>query len=295
MANPLLDFDRLLLIRRKPHGDPRRPDGHRLRLGEYIGLPRQSSKCNPGHRASRSTGTTRSPCSRPSRPDGQLTTLYQPDGRRLITDVDLHWDADRLLFSMPGSSTTWQVFEIGADGRGLRQLTPGDQPDVHSYDACYLPNGRIAFISTAPLQGVPCNAGVIVGMMYQMDADGRNIRQVCFEQDHDYCPTVLNDGRILYLRWDYTDTPHVWNRDPVHHEPGRHRPDGVLRREFLLAQRRSSTPGRFPATRPRSSASSPGTTWAAWANWWSSIRPRGGARPTASCSGSPATARRSSR
>ena len=49
-------------------------------------------------------------------------------------------------------------------------------------------------------------------MMYVMDGDGSNIRQLCFEQDHSYCPTVLNDGRILYLRWDYTDTPHVWNR-----------------------------------------------------------------------------------
>ena len=89
---------------------------------------------------------------------------------------------------------------------------PPDQKDVHYYDACYLPNGDIAFVSTAPFQGVPCNAGVIVGMMYIMDGDGGNIRQVCFEQDHSYCPSVLNDGRILYLRWDYTDTPHVWNR-----------------------------------------------------------------------------------
>ena len=45
-----------------------------------------------------------------------------------------------------------------------------------------------------------------------MDKNGRNIHQVCFEQDHDYCPVVLNNGRVLYLRWDYTDTPHVWNR-----------------------------------------------------------------------------------
>ena len=67
-------------------------------------------------------------------------------------------------------------------------------------------------VSTAPLQGVPCNTGVIVGMMYKMNADGRNIRQLAFEQDHTYNPTVTPDGRILYLRWDYTDTPHVWNR-----------------------------------------------------------------------------------
>ena len=41
-------------------------------------------------------------------------------------------------------------------------------------------------------------------MMYLLDRRGGRIRQVCFEQDHDYCPTVLNDGRVLYLRWDYT-------------------------------------------------------------------------------------------
>jgi hypothetical protein len=67
-------------------------------------------------------------------------------------------------------------------------------------------------VSTAPLQGVPCNTGVIVGMMYKMNADGSGIRQLAFEQDHTYNPTVTPDGRILYLRWDYTDTPHVWNR-----------------------------------------------------------------------------------
>ena len=48
LANPLLDFDRLLLIRRQPHGDPRRQEGTGYGVGEYIGLPRQSSKCNPG-------------------------------------------------------------------------------------------------------------------------------------------------------------------------------------------------------------------------------------------------------
>ena len=47
LANPLLDFDRLLLIKRVPHGDPRRPHGTGYGVGEYIGLPRQSSKCHP--------------------------------------------------------------------------------------------------------------------------------------------------------------------------------------------------------------------------------------------------------
>ncbi|RMF94739.1 MAG: formylglycine-generating enzyme family protein, partial [Planctomycetota bacterium] len=211
MANPAIDFDQLLLIRRVPHGDPRRPHGRGYGVGEYIGLPRQSSKCNPNIEQPFAWENEIAVLS-PLGPEGEFHTVYHSEGGRLITDVDLHWDADRMLFSMPGSHDKWHVFEIRTDGTGLRQLTPDDQPDVHFYDACYLPNGDIAFVSTAPFQGVPCNAGVIVGMMYEMDGDGNNIRQVCFEQDHTYCPTVLNDGRILYLRWDYTDTPHVWNR-----------------------------------------------------------------------------------
>ncbi|MHC4097690.1 MAG: hypothetical protein ACYSU3_16715, partial [Planctomycetota bacterium] len=83
-------------------------------------------------------------------------------------------------------------FEIKTNGFGLRQVSETDQHDVHNFDSCYLPNGKIAYISTAPFQGVPCNASVNVGMMYLMDNNGKNIRQVCFEQDHNFCPTVIS-------------------------------------------------------------------------------------------------------
>jgi len=45
-----------------------------------------------------------------------------------------------------------------------------------------------------------------------MDRASGDIRQLTFEQDHNYTPTIMNDGRILYLRWEYTDIPHVWGR-----------------------------------------------------------------------------------
>ena len=125
-------------------------------------------------------------------------------------DVDLHFDADRMLFSSLGTHGRWQVFEIRADGTGLRQVTPGDQPDVDNYDACYLPDGRIIFSSTASMAAVPCvNGSTLVANLYRMDADGRNIRQLCFDQEHNWCPTVMPNGRVLYLRWEYTDTPHA--------------------------------------------------------------------------------------
>jgi formylglycine-generating enzyme required for sulfatase activity len=230
LANPLLNFDRLLVIKRVPNGDPRRSQWEGFGLGEFIGLPRQSSWAN-GTMPNVDRWTNEIAVVSPVRPAGQIRTLFKPEASRLVSDLDLHWSTDKLLFSMPDPKRNWQVFELRLDGKNpptpipgpaqgsptigpqtsVRQLT-GLQPDVHNYSAIYLPDGYIDFVSTAPLQGVPCNASVIVGMMYQMDADGYNIRQICFEQDHDYTPSILNNGRVLYLRWDYTDTPHVWNR-----------------------------------------------------------------------------------
>ncbi|MHC4155727.1 MAG: SUMF1/EgtB/PvdO family nonheme iron enzyme [Planctomycetota bacterium] len=226
LTNPLLDFDRLLLIKRKPHGDPRRAESPDRGLGEFIGMPRQSSWQLP--RMPNANDWENEICLlSPVGPEGELSTLYKPPEPRLVTDMDLHFDADKIMFSMPDNDGIWQLFEIQSDGTDLRQVSQTGQPDVHNFDACYLPNGKIAFTSTATFQGVPCNKAIFVGMTYLMDADGSNIRQLCFEQDHNFCPTVMNDGRILYLRWEYTDIPHVWARFLFTMNP-----DGTNQREY---------------------------------------------------------------
>jgi len=226
LANPLLDFDKLLLIRRKPPGDPRRAKGDGKGLGKYLGLPQQSSwqlDTMPNTFDWENEIAVLSPV----RPDGALTTLYRPPTPRLVSDIDLDFDADHLTFSMPDDNRLWQIFEIGVRGNDLRQVSRGDQSGVHDFDSCYLPNGKIAFISTATLQGVPCNDGVVVGLIFVMDDDGGNVRQLCFDQDHNYCPTVTNDGRILYLRWEYADLPHHWPRILFTMNP-----DGTGQKEF---------------------------------------------------------------
>ncbi len=218
LANPLLDFDHLLVLKRKPIGDARRSSWEGYGYGEFLGVPRQSS-WNNGTMPNVDHWDNEIAALSPVQPDGALTTLFKPEEPWLINDLDLHWNADKLLYSMPDENRKWQIHELKLNPSTLaarrpaepHQLTPS-LSDVHNYNAIYLPDGHIDFLSTAPLQGVPCNAGVIVGMLYQMDADGCNIRQLTFEQDHDYTPSVLNNGRVLYLRWDYTDTPHVWNR-----------------------------------------------------------------------------------
>ena len=115
-----------------------------------------------------------------------------------------------------------------ADGSGLRQVTPGDEPDVDNYDPCYLPNGDILFASTAFFTAVPCvNGSTRCANLYRMDANGGHIRQLCFDQEHNWCPTVLPNGRILYLRWEYTDTPHSHDRVLFHMNP-----DGTGQMEY---------------------------------------------------------------
>jgi formylglycine-generating enzyme required for sulfatase activity len=211
LANPLLDFDEALIIKRKPLRDPRLSRNQRG-LGAFSGIPQQSSWQIP-RIPNVDKYENEIMVLSDLRGEGRLRTLYRPTPRRLLSGLELRFDADSLLFAMPTEKDRhWQVFEIAIDGKRLRQVTPSGLDDVHNFDPCYLPSGRIVFESTAPFQGVPCNPSIRVAMTYAMDADGGNIRQLTFEQDHNYYPRVTNDGRIMYLRWEYTDIPHVWGR-----------------------------------------------------------------------------------
>jgi formylglycine-generating enzyme required for sulfatase activity len=153
----------------------------------------------------------------------ELVTLYRPKLDVFVGDMDLHFDANKILFSMPsrGGRGPWHVFEIMidpltglmAEGTGPRQVTQTKEACVNNYDACYLPDERILFTSTASQAAVPCVRGSApVAVLYRMDPDGGNMRQLCFDQEHSWCPTVMWNGRILYSRWEYADLPHSNSR-----------------------------------------------------------------------------------
>ncbi|MCF7674001.1 MAG: SUMF1/EgtB/PvdO family nonheme iron enzyme [Akkermansiaceae bacterium] len=195
LANPLLDFEKLLLIKRGAGS---------------LGLPQNwQANCGVGSTGYDNEIAVLSPVS----PDGNLTTLMKPAKSEFVGDLKLDFSGDKMLFSMPGTHGRWQVWELKADGSGLRQVTPGDEPDVDNYDPCYLPDGRMLFTSTRGFAGVPCvGGGNQVANICKMNADGTGIRQLCFDQDQNWCPTVLNDGSVLYTRWEYSDTPHYFTR-----------------------------------------------------------------------------------
>ncbi|NUQ63038.1 MAG: SUMF1/EgtB/PvdO family nonheme iron enzyme [Pirellulales bacterium] len=227
LSNPLVQFDRLLLVER---------------AGGNLALPANWES----NSSLSTTGIDNRLCVlSPVRPDGELTTLFQPPPGRFVGDVDLHFDADRLLFSMPGANGRWQVHELrlSQTSREVRELPLITEPDVDNYDACYLPDGRILFTSTAPFVGVPCvYGGSHVTNSYLWAKDG-SIRQLTVDQEHNWCPTVLSNGRVLYLRWEYTDLPHAHSRRLFHMNP-----DGTAQMEYLSSN--SYFPNSFFYARP---------------------------------------------
>ena len=222
LANPLLDVNRLLVLKRD-FGPTARTV-----MSRELGMPslnshNHNSIANPANGWDNEIAVLDD-----LRGGGTLTTLFKPEGRRMVCDVDLHWDATRMLFSMPGTHDRWHVFETSVGGGAVRQLTPKDLPDIDHFEPCYLPSGKIVYCSTAGYHALPCeNGSRPVAPLYLMDADGSNIRQITFEQDTDFSPSVRNDGRLLYLRWEYSDTPHYYSRILFHCNP-----DGTEQMEY---------------------------------------------------------------
>jgi hypothetical protein len=219
LSNPLLDFDTVLLVRRKSQGDR--------------GLPANWQ----GNERLKRTGYTND-IARLSlgRLGDRLRTVFQPRAGHFVGDLDLHFDGTRVLFSMPGKNGRWQVHELKIDLMTIdkaivpaaRELPLIPDDDVDNYDACYLPDGNILFTSTATYTGVPCVQGnSYVANIYLLEVSTGNIRRLTFDQDHNWNPTVLNNGRAMYLRWEYADLPHFVARILFHMNP-----DGTNQSEY---------------------------------------------------------------
>lgn len=143
-----------------------------------------------------------------------IKTLYTPnDDREGLMDICLDYSGTKFLYSgIDLDSNTFQVYEMKLNGTGRRRITP-ILPEIDSYNGIYLPNGKILFCSTASLNSVPCVGGSdYVGTLYEIDSDGRNMKQVCFDQENDWYPWVKENGRVMYSRWEYTDNSHYFTR-----------------------------------------------------------------------------------
>ncbi len=131
-------------------------------------------------------------------------------------DPQVHYDGKKILFAYRKPDThPFHLYEIGTDGRGLRQLTRGEDDDI---EPTYCPDGSIVFCSSRCRRYVNCWY-TRVATLYRCEADGSNVRLLSSNNDHDNTPWVLPDGRILYMRWEYVDRSqvhfhHLWTMNP---------------------------------------------------------------------------------
>lgn len=160
----------------------------------------------------------------------QKRTIYKPQRGEGIADVQMHWDADRLIFAGGHSNVLdpfygqaypyWRIFEIGLDGKGLKLISDVPEVDLEFADPCYLPDGRVLFTTNIGYNGIPCEHGerVILNLAIY-DPKDKSMRKITFDQDGNWSPTVLNNGRIMYTRWEYTDLTHYFSRIVFHSNP----------------------------------------------------------------------------
>ncbi len=146
---------------------------------------------------------------------GKSAVLIEDD-QGTFRDPAVHYDGKTILFSYrKGGTGPFHLYEIQSDGSGLRQLTFGIYDDI---EPCWLPNDSIMFVSGRARRYVQCWV-TQVATLYTCDRKGQNIRQISANVEHDNTPCVLQDGRVVFQRWEYVDRSqvhyhHLWSVNP---------------------------------------------------------------------------------
>jgi len=227
LQDPLLDFDAILFVKRAPgsyshmsdqyYGWWSRPGGGLYLLRDYR-TPHPTLECLTDKLF--------------TQPGSFLRPSLSFDAKKVLFAWCRHYPElaackDKFDKNNVPEDAFYHVFEMALDGTGLRQLTHGKYDD---FDARYLPDGRIVFLSTRrgrfvrctpetagrtlsepalPDSYVRCGGGperpVAVYTLHTMDADGENLCPISPFEMFEWTPCVAGDGTIMYSRWDYVD------------------------------------------------------------------------------------------
>ena len=144
--------------------------------------------------------------------DGTVTNEVLIDKPRgLIRDPNLSYDAETLVFSMRDNFKTddYHLYKMNLAERRVQQITfspviEGKTIPCSDTEPCFAPNGEIVFQSTRCGQLDVCWAHP-TSNLYTCDPSGRYMRRLAFDQVRTLYPQVLEDGRLIYTRWEYND------------------------------------------------------------------------------------------
>lgn len=148
-------------------------------------------------------------------------SIYKPEMQgAAVTDLAPHWDGKRVMFTTLDSNRRWRVCQVDVEGQDFKQMISSAEKDLEFFDAAYLPDGRIIAVCNIGYNGVPCvNGSDEVGNMVIYDPKDGSMRRLTFDQDANWHPIVLQNGKVMYIRWEYTDLTHYFSRIVMHMNP----------------------------------------------------------------------------
>ncbi|MDR3183219.1 MAG: hypothetical protein LBT89_09935 [Planctomycetaceae bacterium] len=179
--------------------------------------------------------------------DGSVKNLVPSLASGIIGRCNLSFDAKKVIFDYKAKvGEGYRIWEVGIDGSNLKQLTfpPADEEEriakyrmdknnkisqtwanyrghgagvyFHHTDdmhPAYLPDGGFVFTSSRCEYGILCDGPDVltVSVLYRAYPDGK-LEKLSNNALSESCPTVMEDGRILYTRWEYVDNGSVTNK-----------------------------------------------------------------------------------
>lgn len=166
------------------------------------------------------------------------------DGEYDVKDLSVHPDGTRLLFAMRApeledadedEQPKWNIWEYHLELDELRRIIASDiiAEQADDINPRYLPDGRIVFSSTrqtrsrailldddkAQYAAESESGDGPAFVLHSMNEDGSDIRQLSYNQSHEWDPLLLDDGRLLFTRADN------YNNDRISYYTAR--PDGT--------------------------------------------------------------------
>lgn len=147
---------------------------------------------------------------------------------------DLSYDGKKIVFAWSSmNSPCYHIFKVNIDGTELTQLTDGPESKFNflqnsnhnDFDPCWLPSGRIVFISDRRGGYGRCHTNYKPTFtLYSMKDDGSDITCLSYHETNEWNPSVDNNGKIVYSRWDYVDRDdciahHLWTCFPDGRDP----------------------------------------------------------------------------
>ena len=144
-------------------------------------------------------------------PGNYMTPELSYDGQKvLFAYCPVREAPDSWSFNERTSFLRYHIYELSLASGTVRQLTQGD---TDNFSPVQLPCEDVLFVSTRRGGFHRCGRGpCFVYTLARMGADGQDARSLSFHETHEWDPCLLNDGRVVYTRWDYVD------RNAVHYE-----------------------------------------------------------------------------